>query len=138
MYEGFRRLGAPYGLTFSDRIRVSNSHLALLAGEFAKEQGQYELFHDMVFKCYFEENRDIGSLAVILQIAVDAGLEGHKLEAALKEERYEKQLAQISKEAQRQHISSVPTFIINGQERIVGAQPLSVFRNMLTALASEG
>lgn len=136
MYENFRQAGAPYGLTFCDRTLTSNSRQALQAAEFAREQGQDRAFHERMFRAYFEEGQDIGRLEVILQVAADSGLDTGTLSAALKDGRYLDRLERVQLEAGQKRIASVPTFIINGSDRIVGAQPLSRFRSFLDHIAA--
>jgi predicted DsbA family dithiol-disulfide isomerase len=138
MYDNLRLAGAPYGITFCDRTRTSNSRQALEAGEFARDQGKDHLFHDRIFKTFFEEGQDIGRLEVILQIGAEIGLNTGELAEALKDGRYLDRLEQVQAEARLKVIRSVPTFIINGSERIVGAQPLNKFRAFLSAVAAEG
>jgi len=138
MYENFRLAGAPYGITFSDRTRTSNSRQALEAGEFARDQGKDQLFLDRIFKTYFVDRQDIGQLEVILQAAADIGLDTGELSLALKDGRYLERLERVQAEARMKMIQSVPTFIINDSDRIVGAQPLSKFRAVLSAVTAKG
>lgn len=133
MYANYHRLGHPYGISFIERTRVSNSHLALQAAEFARDQAKHDLYHSRILKAYFEDGLDIGQLEVILRVTESIGLDTVALSDALKEGRYEKRLQSIQEEARNKRIDSVPTFIINGKERIVGAQPLSQFRNICRA-----
>ncbi len=138
MYENLRRAGAPYGITFRDRTLTSNSRLALQAAEFARDHGKNELFHDRIFKTYFEEGQDIGELGVILQAAAEIGLDTGELSAALRDRRYQDRLERVQEEAGLKIIRSVPTFIINDGDRIVGAQPLSKFRDFLNVIPARG
>lgn len=136
-YDNLRRQGAPFGLQFAERSRLSNSRLALMAGEFAGESGAFERFHEGIFRAYFADGCDIGDRAVIFQVAAAAGLDADALAAALKQNRYRERLAATQAEAQALGIRSVPTFIINGRERLVGAQPVARFRQLLKVMAAE-
>lgn len=137
MNENLRRQGAPFGLYFIERVRLSNSRLALEAGEFARETGRFDLFHRAVFAAYFAEGQDIGDHSVILKIAAKCGLDVALLSDALKQGRYIHRLASNQLKAQQLGIRSVPTFLINGQERIVGAQAIERFRESLRTIARE-
>lgn len=137
MNENLRRQGARYGLEFTERTRLSNSRPALEAGEFAREAGKFAPFHGEIFRAYFTAGRDIGDLGVLLQVAETCGLDAAALAGALKEGRYARRLAANQAEARQLGIRSVPTFIINGRERLVGAQPLAKFREFLAIMASE-
>lgn len=137
MFANLRKAGAPYGITFRDRTRTSNSRLALMAAEFAVDHGKASSFHDRIFKAYFEEGQDIGQMDVVLQAAAAAGLDTAELSAALKDGRYLERLLRVQEEAGLKMIRSVPTFIVNDTDRIVGAQPLSKFRELLRLVEAE-
>ena len=72
-------------MVFNDCDRASNSHLALLAGEFAQDMGRFEAFHENVFRAFFTDLKDIGRLDVILEIAFNSGLNPEKLKLAFSE-----------------------------------------------------
>lgn len=137
VFENIQRMGESYGLSFRENALLSNSRLALQAGEFARDNGRYEAFQQLVYKAYFEEGMDIGSLDVVLRLADKGGLNSAQLRLALQKGRYLNKLNATKEQARRLSVVSVPTFIINGQDRIVGAQPLSRFRNYLNALQTE-
>jgi len=131
MMEHLRTMGAPFGITFADRPVLSNSHLALLAAEFAREQGKFQEFHEAVFAAYFSHGLDIGNLEVLRQIASDAGMDADALVAAVTSEKYLSVLEKTKEEAAYRGVTGVPTFYINDKKSIVGAQPLDVFRKAL-------
>ncbi|MBI4961807.1 MAG: DsbA family protein [Desulfomonile tiedjei] len=127
-YEKLNQAAASFDLFFAERSYVSNSRLALESGEFAKDLGHHHSFHNRVFHAYFTELRDIGDLEVLFQIAQEDGLDRDELQAALKERRYAPRLAQAGQKAQRYAVNAVPTFIVNGHQKIVGAQSVEFFR----------
>jgi len=135
--EGMTRrlnsMGAPFGLTFQKIVNISNSRLSLEAGEFAKDQGRFDEFHNAIFKAYFSQGTDIGNVGVLKQIGAQAGLDADALGKALKAGRYRQVLKEAKDEVVRLGITAAPTFILNGKERIVGAQSLDVFRERLKA-----
>ena len=131
LYRNLRQSGEPFGLTFGDVTILSNARLSLLASEFARDQGMYDQFHEAVFKAYFTDLQDIGRLNVLLAIAEKTGLNPDALKTALAEQRYLSRLQEVTTRARRLGINSAPTFIINQQYSIVGAQPLEAFRDIL-------
>jgi predicted DsbA family dithiol-disulfide isomerase len=54
---------------------------------------------------------------------------------ALNDGRYKYRLEEARKEAQKIQLTGVPTYIINDSKKIVGAQPLSVFADILNKIA---
>ena len=131
MYENLRRTGSPYQIMFGAVTLLSNSRLALESSEFAREQGKYDSFSEKVFHAYFTEARDIGRRDVVMDLAGAAGLDVEALQDALLQGHYAQRLRESYEEGQRYNITGVPAFIINGKYKIVGAQPLEVFRDTL-------
>lgn len=136
-YANMNRTGEPYGIFFGELSRVSNSHLALEAGEFAKDAGKFHEYHDRVFRAYFSELLDIGNPDVLVKLATEAGLDAAELQDALNTGRYTQRLQQAREEAEKHSITAVPTFIIEGKHKIVGAQSMNVFRERLRAAQSD-
>lgn len=136
--EGMTRrlnsMGAPYGLAFRKIVNISSSRLSLEAGEFAKAQGRFEEFHSAIFNAYFSQGKDIGSVDVLKQTGKEAGLDTAALGKALQTGAYRQAREEAKAEAARLGITAAPTFIFNGKDRIVGAQPLEVFRERLKAI----
>lgn len=130
-YESLSRAGFPYGIAFKEVSRASNSRLALEASEHARDKGRFDSFHSRVFEAYFVETRDIGDLEVILELAEHVGMDLEDLRGALLEKRYAPRLEEARNEARRYEVTAVPTFIINGKHKIVGAQPIEAFREKL-------
>lgn len=137
MYENLRRMGAGFGLNFVERARLSNSRLPLEASEFARETDKFDIFHSEVFRVYFTAGQDIGDLNVVLQLAEKCGMDVTLLADALKKGQYTKNLSVTQNKARELGIRSVPTFIINGQERITGSQPVEKFREVLKLMAGK-
>jgi predicted DsbA family dithiol-disulfide isomerase len=81
-----------------------------------------------VFEAYFARGEDIGDVEVLARCALAAGLDADDLRAALADDRYAGRLDAAMHEAAAAGVSGVPTFIVGGRERVVGAQPLEVLR----------
>ncbi len=134
MMGHLRTMGAPFGITFADRPFLSNSRPALMAAEFARDQGKFQPFHESLFAAYFSQGLDIGSLDVLRQLGLDAGLDAEAMEDAIKSGRYLPRLQEAQEEASRAGVTGVPTFVIGNKKTIVGAQPLDVFRKAVRSL----
>jgi predicted DsbA family dithiol-disulfide isomerase len=132
----FNQLGAPYGLSFGVNEKISNSRLALEASEFAREKGVFDTFHELVFRAYFGECKDIGKIEVLEEIAARAGLFIREMKEALLTGRYAEKLAESRRLAERYEITAVPTFIIDSVQRVVGVQKIQVFQDVLEALTA--
>jgi predicted DsbA family dithiol-disulfide isomerase len=129
--QNLQTMGAPFGLSFEKIVMISNSHLSLEASEFAKEHNRFELFHRLLFETYFTQRKDIGNLEILTLVGNQAGLDAGALRDALQRGTYRQAIENVRQEAARLGVTAAPTFIINDQDRIVGAQPLARFRDIL-------
>ena len=57
------------GITLRMPELVANSHLALEAGEFAREHGGFDAYHRALFAAYFEHGRNLGDPDALCDIA---------------------------------------------------------------------
>jgi predicted DsbA family dithiol-disulfide isomerase len=131
MYRNLRKSGERFGIKFGNVRLLSNAGMSLAAGEFARDCGGFEAYHEAIFNIYFTQARDIGSWEAVREAAEAAGLDTAELKKALDAGRYRQRLAAVTGEAHRRGINSAPTFIINNTYAIVGAQPVGVFRDAL-------
>ena len=131
MYDQLRQRGKEFDIVFGDRTLLSNSRLALEASEYARDMGKYKSFHEALLRSYFTEAHDIGNIDVISSVGVKNGLDAGDLANALKDGRYRSRLTAARKEGEKINLTGVPTFIVNEKYKIVGAQPLDVFRDTL-------
>lgn len=130
-YEQLRARGKEVGVVFGDRALLSNSKLALMASEYARDAGRYDSFHENIFHAYFTEGQDIGNPDVIATIAAKSGLDAKETLTATNDGRYATRLDEARREGQLIGLTGVPLFIVNNKYKIVGAQPIEVFRNLL-------
>ena len=132
MFDHLRQRGKEFGIVFGYRTLLSNSRLALEAGEYARDMGKHKKFHEHMFHAYFTEELDIGRLEVISSIAARCGLDVADMMNALKDGRYRARLAEARKEGEKINLTGVPTFIINNKYKIVGAQPVDAFKEIFS------
>jgi predicted DsbA family dithiol-disulfide isomerase len=134
MYDQLRQRGKEFGIVFGDHTLLSNSRRALEASEYARDMRKYEIFHETMFRYYFTEAYDIGSIDVIKSVAVEIGLDTDDIMKAVLEKRYRPRLIQARIEGEKINLTGVPTFIIDGKCKIVGAQPVEVFKEVFSKL----
>ncbi len=128
-YEQLRMRGNDVGIVFNIHTLLSNSRKALMASEYARDMGRYEAFHENIFHAYFTESLDIGHLDVIASVAAKSGLDATEMLIAVNDGRYASRLDESRREGQLLGLTCIPLFIVNDQYKIVGAQPLEVFRD---------
>lgn len=130
----FRQLdgrGKKMDVRFGPQPLMSNSRQALEGGEFAKEHGRYEEYHEAVFRAFFTDCKDIGNREVILDLARSVGLDAEALNAALEAKTYLPRLEETTRMARNSSISAAPTFLIEGYGSLTGAQSIETFRAAL-------
>lgn len=128
--------GQRAGITFKrGNTFRPNSHLALEAAEFASEHGRPWEFRRAVFRAYFEDLADIGDTGVLATIARSNGLDGDELRAALTGGRYRDSVDEGIEWSRSIGVTGVPTFVINEQYGVVGAQEYPVLVGAMEQLA---
>jgi len=130
-YDQLRARGKEVGVVFGDLTVLSNSRLALMASEYARDLGRYDSFHRNIFHAYFTEGLDIGKLNVIATIAGKSGIDEKETLITVNDDRYASRLDEARKEGQSIGLTGVPLFVIENKYKIVGAQPIETFRNLL-------
>lgn len=89
------------------------THLAFEGYQFAKEKGLGEAYTHRMFTSFFQEEKDIGAITVLTQLASEVGLEAGEFKKALETRKYkEKHQEALRHASEEMDISSVPTFII--------------------------
>ncbi len=131
MHSHIRTMGETYGIRFTGPDWMPNSHNALEAAEYARNAGAHDRYHQALMKAYFTDLKDISTLAVLRALAVDTGLDPDELESAVLNRRFEHRLMTDAAEARQNGIESTPTYVIDGEWMIVGAQSIERFREVL-------
>jgi predicted DsbA family dithiol-disulfide isomerase len=123
------------GVKMSPPARLTNSHAALMAAEYAHEEGKGEEFEKRVYRAYFEDGANIGDSETLKKLGAEVGLEPERIAEAARSPKYDLKLKNNALVASRRGVSGVPTFFI-GDFPLVGAQSEDVMRKIL-ARASE-
>ena len=126
-------LAVEEGLPYAPSRHTPNSHRALEAAEFAREQGAYASFHRALFEAYFGRGENIGDVGVLTKLAVDGGLDAAAMEGALTSGRYAARVNELTEESRQEGITGTPTYVFECGERrfpLVGAQDYAVFQNI--------
>lgn len=113
---------------------VANSHLALEAGEFAREHGGFDAYHRALFAAYFEQGHNLGDPDVLCDIARNVGVDDQAMRQALADGRYAGLIDRITAAAREDEVTSTPTFIFIGGFRLTGAQDYNVFESVTSRL----
>jgi len=117
---------------------IANSRPALEAAEFARTAGPdtFARFHKAVFRAYFEQDRNIGDVAVLAEIAAAEGLDADALRQALAERRHAPAVDESMQWAVSRGITGTPFFLF-AADRLYGfpgAQEYTVFESVMARL----
>jgi predicted DsbA family dithiol-disulfide isomerase len=133
--------GESLGIQFTrGRTFTPNSMLSLQAGAFAKEHGtpeQQHEFHKAMFKTHFTTLGNLGEIETLKELATEVGLDAEALAEALSDGRYREQVEQEIEWARAVGVTGIPTFILNDQYAVVGAQPYEVFEQVMEQLGAK-
>jgi predicted DsbA family dithiol-disulfide isomerase len=134
MFGGLKAMGQPYGVEFNHLTMMPNTNLALQVAEYAKEIGLSESYNKLMYKATFVDDVNISLKEEINKIAIQAGFTESDLQAVYSTDKYKKILEDNKLYCQTHNISSVPTFIINEEYAIVGAQGPESFKKIFQQL----
>lgn len=131
IYEMVRVAGASEGIGFAfERIARTpstlNSHRLVRR---AAADGLQDPILEALFRAYFLEGRDIGSLDVLVELAGQAGLDRAATQRYLESEDDIENVLSEDRVARRLGITGVPCFVFNGRFALSGAQePEALFQ----------
>lgn len=134
MLSQLKSNGARYGVTFNHMSTMPNTNKALQVAEYAKTVNLSSAYNKAMFKAVFEDDLNISLEDVIIQIGLSVGMNEHAIKQVLKNDTYRQVLEDNKLFCHQNAINSVPTFIINGEKVIVGAQDIQNFRRTLDHL----
>jgi predicted DsbA family dithiol-disulfide isomerase len=126
-------------LTFAfDRMRrTPNTRQAHRLIWEAGHRGRQDALVSRLFHAYFEQGLDIGANDVLIQLAVDAGMDADGVRRTLSDPQSLKAVVDLEEQGYRMGIRGVPFFILLGKYGVSGAQPTDYWRDALPKIAAE-
>lgn len=91
-----------------------------------------------LLRAHWQEARDIGDAAELTRIAGAAGMDAQMVARLLASDADRDQVAAREQHARDRGITSVPTFIVANQHAISGAQPASLWQQVIDELTDPG
>ncbi len=126
-----KELAALYGLEFVHPGRIINTRLAHESFEYAKEMGKGREFHAAVFTKVYGQGQDVSKWEVLRKTAEEMQLDPEEMQTKVMSGIYTRAVNEKVQTASKIGVTGVPTYVINDQYAIVGAQPYEVFINAL-------
>lgn len=128
--------GEELGFTFDyfEGMRMSNTFEAHVLLEYAREFGKQTELKMRLTKAFFSERKDVSDRTVLKEALLDVGLNAEEGLAKLEDQEARKEVR--DKEAYWQNIGvrSVPTIVFDRKSAVTGAQPIDVFKKVLTEM----
>jgi predicted DsbA family dithiol-disulfide isomerase len=127
-HERLAALGAEEGIAFAfDRIaRAPNTLDAHRLIRWAFLNGAQDKVVDRLFSLYFEQGRDIGDRALLIEAARECGMDAEVVEKLLAEGADEDEVRAEIAQAQQLGVTGVPFFIFAQRFAVPGAQSADV------------
>lgn len=114
VYPMAERLG--FDITLPSVSPQPRTEKAFLVLQLAQEQGKAEEYTEAMFKAFFQDDRDIGQEAVIIDVATSVGLVGSEVEEALaSEERRARHRADLDYAVGTLGLDAVPGIFVEGE-----------------------
>ncbi|MBB4010402.1 DsbA family oxidoreductase [Allorhizobium taibaishanense] len=134
-------LGREVGIAFDfDAIKIGPNTLdahRLIHWAGTESREIQEAVVSALFKANFEEGRNVGDHAVLLEIAEAAGLESKVIKTLLAGDADKDLILDEIDAAQKMGVNGVPFFIIDQKYAVSGAQPSDVLANAFREIAAE-
>ena len=98
-------------------------------------EGRQTAVVSSLFRAYFEEGRDIGDRAVLLEIADAVGLDRAMTERLLDSDADLEDVAARDAHARERGVTGVPTFVVASAHAVPGAQPPELWARVIEELS---
>lgn len=128
-----RGLMAEAGLPYGDRTHTYNSRLAQELGKWADSLESGDAVHDLLYRAYFVENKNIGDIDELVKIAENAGLVGDAARRILQAREFEREVDEDWRYSRELGVTGVPTFYSNSLA-VVGCQTYEVLERYVKHL----
>lgn len=109
------------------------SRRAAEAAACAGAQGKFWEYHDVLYSSQRGENQGAFATANLKRFAASVGLDQAAFDACVDGRAYKGAIEADLSEVHGLGLTGTPTFIINGQRRVVGAQAYATFANAIEA-----
>lgn len=129
-------LGAELGFTFDffDGMKIVNTQDAHILLAYAREQGKQTELKLRLFSALFSERKDVSDRQILAQELDAVGLDVDAAMAELQNNTARQRVQDKEAFWHHQGVSGVPTIIFNQTDALTGAQPVEVYKQILTKL----
>ena len=131
--------GNELGFTFDyfDDMRIVNTFDAHVLLEYAKKFDKQTELKMRLTASYFSERKDVSQRDVLKQALLDVGLNAEEGIALLDNEEARYEIRSQEGYWKNLGVNSVPTIVFNRKSAVTGAQPVDLFKQVLSELIAE-
>jgi len=132
-----KSVGEEEGIRFSYGGQIANTRNSHRLIEYADKLGKQDEVVNVLFRNYFEEEKNVGSIDVLTEAAKTAGLDENKArEFLLSGEGREEVDSTVEQMLEEYGVTGVPFFIIDNKYALSGAQEPATFLSVFNKIAS--
>ncbi|WOI57237.1 DsbA family oxidoreductase [Palleronia sp. LCG004] len=121
-------------IAFDKIARTPNTLDAHRMIHWAGLEGRQPAMVAALFNAYFRAGRDIGNHAVLADLAADCGMDRNMTARLLETDADRDEIAARDAHARTRGVTGVPTFVVANQHVVPGAQPTSLWHDVLDDL----
>ena len=131
--------GNELGFTFDyfDDMRIVNTFDAHVLLEYAKKFDKQTELKMRLTTAYFSERKDVSQREILKQALLDVGLNADEGMALLENEEARYEVRTQQGYWKNLGVNSVPTIVFNRKSAVTGAQPVDLFKKVLSELITE-
>lgn len=125
--------GEDLGFTFDyfEEMRIVNTFEAHVLLEYAKKFGKQTELKMRLTRAYFSEGKNVSKREVLKEALLEVGLGAVEALKQLDIEEKRKEVLDTENYWKGLGVNSVPTVVFNRRSAVTGAQPISVFKQVL-------
>ena len=132
-------VGAELGFKFDyfNDMRMVNTRNAHILLDYAKENGKQTELQMRLIESFFSERKDVSTKEILKSAMLEVGLNAEEGMVRIENDNARTEIQTKEEFWKNLGVNSVPTIIFNKKSAVTGAQPVSVFKEVLTELLQE-
>ncbi|CAM4300751.1 DsbA family protein [Gillisia hiemivivida] len=137
--KNMTEVGAELGFKFDyfEEMRMVNTRDAHILLDYAKENGKQTDLKMRLVESFFSERKDVSTKEILKLALKEVGLNVDEGMARLESDDARFQVQSEESYWKNLGVNSVPTIVFNQKSAVTGAQPVAVFKELLTELLQE-
>lgn len=124
-------------IDFAKVVRMPNTLDAHRLIHWAGLEGRQNAIVSALFRAYFRDGRDIGDADVLASIAGECGMDTAVTARLLATDADRDDLAARDMDARQKGVNAVPTFLVDRQFVLSGAQPVALWHQIIDEIAEQ-